>query len=278
MQNKTVPQILLLIQAQEWIKLKRTLKIDSIRNRSSVARCSSPCSATCESTHSALHSACQFHPPLDVIKMLYKAHPAAIYEYDCKGRSALHIACGHGCSPEVIKFLLDENPEATKKKDAENRTPYLTALKSYVAESKKERKEANEDLLEVARELYNVYPAASIKVNERIANGGIHNRRFSRRHSVDKLQSMLGDDSLCLSSVAEVRPRSKSSGDAVVPKRYRRFSSSKISTRKLRDLLGEEVSFEMSENKRQSKRVSWSSLSFNQNNEILSIFTVAGTA
>ena len=172
-ENIRVLKIFGLIYAQEWIKLKRTLRINNICHRSSVARCSGPCSTSCKSNHSALHSACEFHPPLDVVKILYKAYPAAVCEYDCQECSVLHIACGHGCSPEVIKFLLEQNPEAAKKKDVENRTPFLTAFKSYVAESDKELRKANQDLLEVARELYHAYPEASV------------NEDCSRRNALD---------------------------------------------------------------------------------------------
>ena len=173
MTNKKVLHIFDLIHTQEWNKLKNTLRINCFCNRSSVAKCSGPCSKSCKSTHSALHSACQFHPPLDVVKMLFKAHPEAVHEQDCKEQSVLHIACRYGCSPRVIKFLLQQNPEAAKKKDIENRTPFLTAFKSYVSESNKELHRANQDLLEVSCELFNAYPAASI------------NEDCSRRNAVD---------------------------------------------------------------------------------------------
>ena len=162
MTNKRVLHIFKLIQTQQWYKLKNRLWIDYICHKSSVAKCSRPCSKSCKSIHSALHFVCQFHPPLDVVKMLYKAYPASIYEKDCKERNALHIACKFGCSPCVIKFLLEQNPNAAKIKDIENRIPFLISFKSYVTESNKDLRRANQDLLKVARELYDAYPDVSI--------------------------------------------------------------------------------------------------------------------
>lgn len=162
MGNNKSHHILELIRAKEWHKLKRTLRIGYFFHRLSVAKCSVPCSDSCKSTHSALHFACQYDPPLDVVKMLCKTYPEAVFEQDCKERYVLHIACRYGCSPPLISFLLKKNPDAAKKTDIENKTPFLTAFKSYVGKSNKEMNLAHQDLLQVAQDLYQAYPAASI--------------------------------------------------------------------------------------------------------------------
>ena len=73
-----------------------------------------------------LHNMCQFLPPLDVIKMLLKAYPNAIFEIDYEERHGFHIPCKHGCIPGVVKYLLKKNPEWT---------PLLLACKNFVFES-----------------------------------------------------------------------------------------------------------------------------------------------
>lgn len=120
--------ILDLIYNNKWSQVKRSIFF----HKSIAAKCTGPCKSKCNANHSILHYACQFHPPLDIVKKLYKAHPNAIYERDCKERYVLHIACKHGCSPDIITYLLQKNPEASCLADIKGRTPLLLAYKSYV--------------------------------------------------------------------------------------------------------------------------------------------------
>lgn len=142
-----------------WQRLKTHVCL----HKSAVRQCSSGCSPTCKSKHSILHYACQFRPPLSVIKCLYKAYPQSIYDKDCKDRYALHIACKHGCSPDVIKFLLQKNSHAAGKWDIKERTPFLLAFKSYVSRNEKRFSDANKDLIVVANELNLAAPRVVLK-------------------------------------------------------------------------------------------------------------------
>lgn len=160
--NKRAINIFELITKCNWNKLKRMLRISLFVNKSCVAKCSGPCSYTCKSTHSALHYACQFCPPLDVIKLLYRMYPQALFEQDCKERYVLHIACKHGCRSSVIEYLLKKNPEAARAKDIKNRTPFLLLFKSYLFRTDQQERRASIDLLDAANALHTIDPAASI--------------------------------------------------------------------------------------------------------------------
>lgn len=159
--SKRAINIFELISSHDWDKLKRSLRMSLFFRQSCVASCSGPCAETCRSTHSALHYACQFRPPLDVVKLLYRIYPQALFERDCKQRYVLHIACKHGCSPFVIEYLLKKNPEAAKARDIKDRTPFLHLFKSYVFRSDRQERRASKDLLDIANALHNLDPKAS---------------------------------------------------------------------------------------------------------------------
>lgn len=147
--DHSVVDIFELIASRRWQRLKATI----FMHRSALTRCHGKCHPSCTSRHNALHYACQFHPPLDVIRCLCKAYPKAVFERDCKQRYPLHIACMQGCSFEVVNFLLNKNPEAAKKADIKYRTPFLHAFKSYVCRSGLEWSVANKELIRIARAL-----------------------------------------------------------------------------------------------------------------------------
>lgn len=138
-----------LIYENKWKQVKRAIFF----NKSIATKCTGCCKSKCNARHSVLHYVCQFRPPLDVVKTLFKAYPNAVFEKDCKERHALHIACKHGCAPEVIKYLLEKNPEAASKADIKRRTPLLLACKNFVFESRMSWDIANNMLAEVARAL-----------------------------------------------------------------------------------------------------------------------------
>ena len=146
--------ILDLIHKKKWKQVKRSIFF----NKSIAAKCTGPCKSNCKANHSILHYACQFRPPLDVVKALFKAYPNAIFEKDCKERYALHIACKHGCRPEIIKYLLEKNPEAASKADKKGRTPLLLAFKSFVFQSRLEWDTANNELVEIGEMIAETAP------------------------------------------------------------------------------------------------------------------------
>lgn len=154
--HKSVAEIFQLISSRKWYELKQLLRKNTIRNKSSVSKCTGPCCSKCNSTHNVLHFACQFRPPPQVIKILYEANPKAVFEVDCKGRHPLHIACKHGCNPDVVKFLLEKNLSAAKKLDTKDRTPFLLACKSYVSRTNYRWRIGNACLTEVLQMLSEV--------------------------------------------------------------------------------------------------------------------------
>ena len=143
--HQEAPQLLHCIYEKNWKQVKRSIFF----HKSQAAKCTGSCKSKCNANHSILHYACQFRPPLDIVKALFKAHPNAVFEKDCKERYALHIACKHGCRPEVVEYLLEKNPEAASKADTKDRTPLLLAYKSYVFECRMSWKKANSMLKRV---------------------------------------------------------------------------------------------------------------------------------
>ena len=143
-----------LIYENKWKQVKRTIFF----NKSIAAKYAGCSKSKFNGNHSILHYACQFRPPIDVIKALYKAYPNAVFERDCKERCTLHIACKYGCDPEVVEFLLEKNPEAASHFDVKGRTPLILAYKHYVFESRREWYNANNKLVEVAEILTEAAP------------------------------------------------------------------------------------------------------------------------
>ena len=147
--------ILDLIHKNKWKQVKDTI----ISNKSIAAKCTGCCKSKCNANHSILHYVCQFRPPLEVVKALFRSNIFAIFEKDCKERYALHIACKHGCRPEIINFLLEKNPDAASKADTKGRTPLLLAYKSYIFECGFSWYIANKMLMEVAKVLTKAAPS-----------------------------------------------------------------------------------------------------------------------
>lgn len=156
--NHSTIDIFELIASRKWQRLKATI----FMHKSIVATSHRKCFPSCTSRHSALHYACQFHPPLDVIRCIYKAYPKAVFKIDCERRYPLHVACKEGCSFEVINFLLNKNPDAAKKADIKDRTPFLHAFKSYICTSGLQQSVANNELIRVAQALIKVAPMSPI--------------------------------------------------------------------------------------------------------------------
>jgi len=156
--SKSVSSIFELISSKKWGKLKTTLLKRSIFHKTSISKCSGPCCSSCTRDHSILHFACQFHPPLTIVKLLTKANQKSAWNQDCKDRYALHIACKHGCDPEVITFFLKINPDAAKKIDIKGRSAFHLACKSYVQKSDFAWKIANKNLIKVVSALNTIDP------------------------------------------------------------------------------------------------------------------------
>ena len=146
----SVIRIFELIASRNWKKLKAALKGKWMHSpKTKIEKCTGSCSQGCSGHHSILHYAFQFQPPLDVVKLICKAHPKAISEIDCKGRYPIHIACKYGCSSDIIEFLIKKNPVAARQLDIKKRSPLTLALKSYIRKSNKGWKYANAELMVV---------------------------------------------------------------------------------------------------------------------------------
>lgn len=75
----------------------------------------------------ALHVACMVGAPLQVMKALIRAHPAALQLSDPhSGAAPLHLACGLGADISTLQLLLV--PGATKVTDARGRMPIHHAM------------------------------------------------------------------------------------------------------------------------------------------------------
>lgn len=145
-----------IIKSQKWHKLKAYVFF----NKSLISE--HQVRSTTSNSRNPLQYTCQFHPPLDVIKCIYNAHPKAISDKDCIGHCALHIACANGCSSQVIKYLLKKYPDAVNQTDINNRNPFLLACRSYLWRSKLTWDTANKELLSLLFTMYRIAPVSSI--------------------------------------------------------------------------------------------------------------------
>jgi len=79
-----------------------------------------------------LHYCLQFHPPLDLVRLLNEALPEAVYLSDPSGRYPIHIAAQCGSSPSVIRFLLQRNSHAAGIQDLTGKTPLHLVCEHYM--------------------------------------------------------------------------------------------------------------------------------------------------
>lgn len=147
--DPSVVDIFDLIASRKWQRLRAAI----FMQKSTIAKCA---------RLSALHYACQFCPPLDIIRGLHKAYPRSVFEKDCKQGYPLHVACKYGCSFDVINFLLEKNMDAAKRADGKGRAPFLLLFKSFVHESGLDWNTANRELIKIARLLVKAAPMSPI--------------------------------------------------------------------------------------------------------------------
>mmetsp|Transcript_4095 Transcript_4095/g.4745 ORF Transcript_4095/g.4745 Transcript_4095/m.4745 type:complete len:299 (-) Transcript_4095:216-1112(-) len=77
-----------------------------------------------------LHRVCRFHPPEDILRMLYACNPKSIQQPDGQGQYPIHKACQYGASLRVILFLLKSCRLAASAQDESGKTP-LHLLSEY---------------------------------------------------------------------------------------------------------------------------------------------------
>mmetsp|Transcript_9956 Transcript_9956/g.16672 ORF Transcript_9956/g.16672 Transcript_9956/m.16672 type:complete len:274 (-) Transcript_9956:165-986(-) len=116
-----------LLSHQDWKQIRRLFL--SRESHYEMVAAIEACS--CSASQTMLHYVCRFHPPMDVVMMLYKAYPQAICLKDKKGRYPLHMACRSGASPSVIRFLCAKNPHALSLPDRSGSTPLHYVCQSY---------------------------------------------------------------------------------------------------------------------------------------------------
>jgi len=81
-----------------------------------------------------LHYACQFHPPLDVTKMLVELFPDTLSFEDNDDRTPLHVAAAFGASPQVIDYLIEQDKSAALKQDSNGRGPLHLSCQCCILE------------------------------------------------------------------------------------------------------------------------------------------------
>jgi len=114
-----------LIEHQRWRKLNNNV-VKQLRQPKNV-RC------TCEKcTHqqSLLHFACNFRPPLYVVRNLLEFDAFNASGIDSKRRYPLHLALEYESAVEVVKFLIESNKAAVIAQDVYGKTPlHMVVLK-----------------------------------------------------------------------------------------------------------------------------------------------------
>lgn len=76
-----------------------------------------------------LHQACELQPPVELVKALYIAFPAAVNTRDSGGDLPLHLACRERASKEVIDALIFAEPSSARVSDEEGRLPLHLACR-----------------------------------------------------------------------------------------------------------------------------------------------------
>ena len=143
-----------LIRQKNWAKVQRSMFLCKLMKKMPQRATKSKSQASCF----ILHYACQFRPPQNVVKSIFKSFPDAACIHDGDGRYALHVACKYGCDPQVIKIIIDKNPDAVRQFDSKRRTPLHLVYMDYIFSCKLEWMKANKMLLEVAKMLTAVAP------------------------------------------------------------------------------------------------------------------------
>mmetsp|Transcript_2562 Transcript_2562/g.3622 ORF Transcript_2562/g.3622 Transcript_2562/m.3622 type:complete len:298 (+) Transcript_2562:164-1057(+) len=84
-----------------------------------------------KSQEPVLHLVCRYHPPIDIVRLLYHAFPNAICIANAVGRYPIHLACRCGASPTVIQFLIKKNQLVASLQDSTGRTPLHITCEFY---------------------------------------------------------------------------------------------------------------------------------------------------
>jgi len=114
-----------LIEHQRWRKLNNNV-VKQLGQPKNV-RCT--CNK-CTHQQSLLHFACNFWPPLYVVRNLLEFDAFNASQIDSKRRYPLHLALEHESAVEVVKFLIESNTSAVIAKDVYGKTPlHMVVLK-----------------------------------------------------------------------------------------------------------------------------------------------------
>ena len=115
-----------LIEHRRWRKLNNAV-VKHLKNIKNVACLCKKC------THqqSLLHLACNFTPPLYVVRNLLEFDTFNASRIDSKRRYPLHLALEYESDVEVVKFLIESNKAAVIAQDVYGKTPlHMVVLKS----------------------------------------------------------------------------------------------------------------------------------------------------
>jgi len=150
----------LLIAARKWKELHEVLS-GSSQNISDLR--SAKCYPSCCRRHSLLHLACQFDPPLSIVKSLDKVCKGGVFESDCKNRCPLHIALMYGTSYEVVEYLLKRNKTAAFIADIEGKTLLHLAFHGYSLRNEFGVEETESYLFPTIQLLCEAFPLSTLK-------------------------------------------------------------------------------------------------------------------
>jgi len=100
----------------------------------------------CTKQQSLLHLACNFRPPLYVVRNLFEFDSFNASRIDSRRRYPLHLALEHKSAVDVVEFLIKSNKVAVGAQDVNGKTP-LHMVIEQCAERRERNK--NQDLGEI---------------------------------------------------------------------------------------------------------------------------------
>ena len=114
-----------LIEHQRWRKLNNNVVKQLKQPKHVQCTCKK-----CTHQQSLLHLACNFRPPLYVVRNLFEFDTFNASRIDSKRRYPLHLALEHESAVEVVEFLIESNKAAVISQDVYGKTPlHMVVLK-----------------------------------------------------------------------------------------------------------------------------------------------------
>ena len=114
-----------LIEHRKWRKLNNAVVKHLKKSKNVVCLCKK-----CTHQQSLLHLACNFTPPLYVVRNLLEFDTFNASRIDSKRRYPLHLALEYESDVKVVKFLIESNKAAVIAQDVYGKTPlHMVVLK-----------------------------------------------------------------------------------------------------------------------------------------------------